>query len=215
MKGPHDLGGKSGYGPIPIGDDSVVFQRDWERRIWAMSRNNVTPGITIDWFRHGIECMVESDYANFSYFNKWCANMFMLLIDGETVTMDEAIAGHMTTPFPTAQTKTLTETLDHNRNANVDYSVETDIPPRFVVGNTVQTKTDIASNHNRLPGYASNARGTIIAHHGAHLLPDKGAQGIHVGEHLYTVSFSATELWGADANPLDTVTLELWESYFV
>lgn len=34
-------------------------------------------------------------------------------------------------------------------------------------------------------------------------------------EHLYTVVFKATTLWGQGANFLDDVTLDLWESYLV
>jgi nitrile hydratase len=57
--------------------------------------------------------------------------------------------------------------------------------------------------------------GQVIAHHGSHLFPDEGAHNRHVGQHLYTVSFTARELWGPDTNPRDSVTLELWESYLV
>ena len=66
--------------------------------------------------------------------------------------------------------------------------------------------------HTRLPAYARGCKGTIIAHHGGHLYPDAGALGEHVGEHLYTVEFSARELWGTNAP--DTVCLDLWEPYF-
>ena len=30
---------------------------------------------------------------------------------------------------------------------------------------------------------------------------------------LYTVRFTAPELWGPDANPRDSVSLDLWEPY--
>jgi nitrile hydratase len=56
--------------------------------------------------------------------------------------------------------------------------------------------------------------GSVIAHRGCHLLPDEGARGTHVGQHLYTVEFASSDLW-PEANPRDTVTLDLWESYFV
>ena len=58
-------------------------------------------------------------------------------------------------------------------------------------------------------------RGTVIAFHGCHALPDEDAKGKHVGDHLYTVSFGAAELWGPEANPRDTVTLDLWDSHLV
>jgi hypothetical protein len=79
----------------------------------------------------------------------------------------------------------------------------------------VRTHDRMPSGHTRLPRYARGASGTVIAHRGCHLLPDEGAKGREVGDHLYTVSFAAPELWGAEANPRDTVALDLWESYLV
>ncbi|MEO0917748.1 MAG: nitrile hydratase subunit beta, partial [Pseudomonadota bacterium] len=34
MDGPHDLGGKDGYGPIDVA--APPFRADWERRQWAL-----------------------------------------------------------------------------------------------------------------------------------------------------------------------------------
>lgn len=215
MDGIHDLGGKQGYGPIPIGDESRVFKHEWETRTWAMSRDGITPGITIDWFRHGLERMVPTDYLTFGYFNKWCANILMLLVDGEVVTMDEALKGHTDKQHAPAKAKSLNDVYAHNIKACIDFEMPTTTPARFTIGDTITTKPTIRADHTRLPAYARNATGTIITHHGTHPLPDKGAKGLHEGEHLYTVCFKATELWGDDASPNDTVTLELWDSYLV
>ena len=215
MDGVHDLGGKQGFGPIPIGDDSVAFKHEWEKRMWALARSGIAHGITIDWFRHGLERMVPTDYLSFPYFNKWCANYMMLMIDGGAITAQEAVTGHIAKPAAPAAPKTLQDVLAANSTANIDFEMETTQPTGFKIGDTIKTKRLIAADHTRLPAYARNATGTIIAHHGTHPLPDKGALGLHEGEHLYTVSFDATELWGEEANPRDTVTLELWESYFV
>ena len=102
-----------------------------------------------------------------------------------------------------------------NSNADVSFETEALTEPAFAVNQSVRTRRHMPSNHTRLPRYARDRRGTIIAHHGCHALPDEGAKGNHVGEHLYTVCFAAAELWGPEANPRDTVTLDLWESYLV
>ena len=215
MDGIHDLGGKEGFGPIPIGDDTP-FAHDWERRMWAMSRAGILPpGTTIDWFRHGVELLMPKDYMTYAYFNKWCTNHFMLQIDAGLTEVDEILSGHARNPGPPAPVLDLEAVLETNRKANTDFSTDPPAPPRFAVGDQVTTRSRMHSGHTRLPAYARAATGTVITHHGAHLLADKGAQGIHVGEHLYTVSFSAPELWGDAANARDTVTLDLWESYFV
>lgn len=215
MDGMHDLGGKEGFGPIPIGDDSVVFKHDWEQRMWALARSGIARGITIDWFRHGLERMVPTDYLTFAYFNKWCATYMMLLIDNGVITRQEAISGHIANPAANADPMSLDDVMQVNSRANIDFEMEELAPARYRVGDQVLTRSHTTSGHTRLPAYARNATGTIMAHHGTHPLPDQGALGHHVGEHLYTVTFSAAELWGDDANPRDSVSLELWESYFV
>ena len=72
----------------------------------------------------------------------------------------------------------------------------------------------MSSGHHRLPRYIRGHFGEIILYHGAHVFPDTNA--CFAGEnpqHLYTVRFSAEELWGGDASLRDTVTADLWESY--
>ncbi len=68
--------------------------------------------------------------------------------------------------------------------------------------------------HTRLPRYARGRTGVIERLHGAHVFPDSNAHGR--GEDprpLYTVRFTAQELWGEAADPRDGVRLDLWEPY--
>lgn len=213
----HDIGGKEGFGPIPIETGDAGFSHDWEERVWGLNLNLRANTGTIDWFRHGIELMVPKDYISFAYFNKWCADFFMLLIDAGYFTVDDVIKAASDPKIPRhgAEPPSVSEILEDYRNRNTDFSVTPDSDPRFKVGDSVQTQRFAHSGHSRLPAYARDRKGTIITYHGAHLLADKGAKNNHVGEHLYTVSFTAPELWGPDADPRDTVTLELWESYLV
>ena len=215
MDGIHDLGGKEGYGPVPVTTGDAPFDHDWERRMWGLAREGLVHSMTIDWFRHGLELMVPGDYLTYSYFQKWATNYLMLFADDGLATLDEIAAGHVADPAAPAAPKTTAEVIEQVRAACTDFSTAADTPPRFAVGGMVRTLTQGTAPHTRLPGYARGRTGTVIAHHGAHLLPDAGAQGRHVGDHLYTVSFTARELWGAEAHAADTVTLELWESYLV
>ncbi len=217
MDGIHDLGGMQGFGPVPVKAGDAPFRdlADWEKRMWALARSGLAAGITIDWFRHGLERMVPADYLRFGYFNKWCANYLMLLLDNGTITMADVGRGHVEDPDPPAEARTLGDTLGITRAAAISFATAPAADPAFAVGQAVRTQRRMASDHTRLPRYARDARGSVIAHHGAHLLPDEGAKGNHVGDHLYTVAFAATELWGPDADPRDSVTLDLWERYLV
>ncbi|SLN28563.1 Low-molecular weight cobalt-containing nitrile hydratase subunit beta [Roseovarius albus] len=213
----HDLGGKEGFGPIPIKSGDAGFSHEWERRMWALNLNLRGNTGSIDWFRHGLELMVPKDYITYAYFHKWCANILMLLIDAGYFTVEDAAkaAKNLRNQDPTGKAPSVTELLENYRIRNTDFTVTLDTLPRFALGDAVQTKRFAHSGHSRLPAYARNRQGKVITYHGAHLLADDGAKGNHLGEHLYTVSFAAPELWGLDADPRDTVTLELWESYFV
>jgi hypothetical protein len=56
--------------------------------------------------------------------------------------------------------------------------------------------------------------GTIVMEHGCHVFPDSHAHGKgEAPQWLYTVRFAGTELWGADADPTLSVTVDAWESY--
>jgi nitrile hydratase subunit beta len=68
--------------------------------------------------------------------------------------------------------------------------------------------------HTRLPQYVRGHLGTIELNHGCHVFPDTNALG--KGEDpqwLYTVRFDGPELWGKDADPTLSVSVDAWESY--
>jgi hypothetical protein len=85
---------------------------------------------------------------------------------------------------------------------------------RFSVGDRVRTKVDNPDGHTRIPTYMRGRQGRVEAIPGEFLFSDAEAKGIrNVRQPLYTVAFSATELWGSDADPNQTVAADLYESY--
>ncbi len=215
MDGIHDLGGMQGFGPVPVEAGDAPFAFEWERRMWGIARSGVARGITIDWFRYGLELMVPKDYLSFRYFEKWCANYLMLLVDNGELAMDEVVAGRAGSRGDPAPPLGVDAVLERNRAGCVSFAVACGTAPGFRPGDRVGTVAHGHAGHIRLPRYARGRTGTVAAHHGAHAVPDEGAVGRTVGEHLYTVAFSATDLWGDGANPRDDVTLDLWERYLV
>ena len=92
--------------------------------------------------------------------------------------------------------------------------------PKFKVGQEVRTinyspNKNIIGGHTRLPIYARGKKGKVILHHKGHVLPDASAHDLGDSpEHLYTVEFLSTELWGdKDGNQKDFICIDLWESY--
>ncbi len=87
-------------------------------------------------------------------------------------------------------------------------------PPRFTVGEQVRTVLMHPSGHTRLPRYAREKTGRIEAVRGGFVFPDANAHGKgEAPEWLYTVVFEARTLWGKDADPKATVSIDAFESY--
>ena len=68
--------------------------------------------------------------------------------------------------------------------------------------------------HTRLPRYARGKVGTIERDHGVYIFPDTVAHDFgEKRQHVYSVRFTARELWGDAASPLDSVYLDMWDDY--
>ncbi len=214
MDGIHDLGGKLGYGPVDVNEPEEPFHADYEGRIWGMTRTAKAPGITIDWWRHIRELIGKDDYLNRSYFDSWAQTHIASMIDGGVFTFAELESGKSETP-PLGQVETTDYdgVLALNKTMAFRFDAPVDSKPAFKVGQSVVTNAKGHAGHTRLPEYARAKRGLILSYRGAHIFADDSAKGDEWAQHLYTVSFSATELWGDGANEKDSVSLDLWEDY--
>jgi hypothetical protein len=73
--------------------------------------------------------------------------------------------------------------------------------------------------HTRLPRYVRGQVGTVTLVHGCHVFADRhaatapGAPFDDRPEWLYTVVFDGRDLWGADAEPGTSVSVDAWEPY--
>lgn len=213
MDGPHDLGGRDGFGPIDV--DAPPFRHEWEQRQWALSKNVPLEGGTIDWWRHGIENMDAGTYLTIAYFEKWCLNELAHRVDQGMFTLDEATSGRAAALGPSAQPNSLDDARERLRANNTNFLRTAKNPPTFAVGDSVKTTPYPIAGHSRLPAYARGKSGTIHRLRGAYPDPTEGAKGNDVPTHLYTVEFAATELWGPDQNPVDTVLVDVFEGDLV
>ncbi|MEL6119766.1 MAG: nitrile hydratase subunit beta [Pseudomonadota bacterium] len=215
MDGIHDLGGKQGFGSITVTEDEPAFPEAWEGRAYGLVQSVGDPGSTIDWFRHIVELMPPAAYLTEPYFQKWQYVQIIELIQAGKLSMDEVLSGQASKPGNPASKRSLDKVLAIIHDKNHSFEHEIDAGPAFALNQRVHTKRHMTAGHTRLPAYARDSLGDVIAHHGSHALPDAGARGEEKAEHLYTVRFTAAELWGDEANPNDDVTLDLWESYLV
>ena len=193
MNGVHDMGGMQGMGPIQYEKDEPVFHAGWEKRVFAMDRAMAAwLKWNIDAWRHDIETLPPADYLRFSYYEKWFTALEKRVVSYDLVTKDRA--------------------REFNRGlpSNKDPST----PPLFQVGQRVRARNINPPGHTRLPRYARGKTGLIVLDHGVYAFPDTNSQ--YLGEkrqHVYSVQFTAPELWGEGASPRDSIFVDMWDDY--
>lgn len=214
MNGPHDLGGRHGFGPVTPEDESIRFHSDWEKRALGVTLAAGALGYwNLDASRHARECLPPATYLGASYYEIWVRALETLLQSAGEVSEAELTARHAHTPGLRSERCLTPEAVPRVLSAGGPTD-RTGPEPRFVVGDAVRTRNHQPSSHTRLPAYARGANGTVTAIHGCHVYPDSNArfEG-DAPQPLYTVRFSATELYGADADPTLSVSIDAWEPY--
>ena len=91
-----------------------------------------------------------------------------------------------------------------------------DVPAvaKFRAGERVRARNISPVGHTRLPRYARGKQGTIVRDYGVFVFNDGLVAGLRPKpQHLYSVRFTARELWGADAPAADSVYLALWDDH--
>ena len=93
--------------------------------------------------------------------------------------------------------------------------VDVTVAPKAKSGDQIVARNVHPAGHTRLPRYVRGKRGTIDRDHGVFVFPDTSAYGPgDTPQHLYSVWFSAQEVWGEGASKDDRVYLDLWDDYF-
>jgi hypothetical protein len=196
VNGAHDMGGAHGFGPVVAELDEPWFHAEWERRVFAMVIALGTGGQwNIDASRFAREDRPPAEYLGKSYFELWLAGL-------------ERLLGERGYPSKVLAAEDVPATLARGGPASRPSSRE----PRFAAGDRVRTRNTHPHTHTRLPRYARDKVGTVELVHGTHVFPDSNAR--FAGEDpqwLYTVRFTAHELWGTDAP--DSVSIDAFEPY--
>ena len=222
MDGPHDLGGKQGFGKVDYEPDEPTFHESWEARVFGMVQGGalMRAGVvhSTDQFRHAIERSRPGAYLTHGYYGRWLGGLENLLVESGVLATEDVDAkvvalGGNPNDLVAAQPSSTPDRIDY-LPLQVNAAREVPDPPRFVVGQRVRTRRYGVPGHTRLPAYARDRVGTIVGWHAGWVYPDSNAHGF--GEdpkHLYTVEFSSVELWGDEAEPGVAVNVDLFEPY--
>ena len=211
MNGIHDLGGMDGF-TLPERDQDFPLREEWEREVWGMFfALNGVPGAGGG--RNYIERLPPALYLRLPYFAKWLYARETALIESGVVSPEElANPDGPVSPYPVpADFRPLTPAqVVANVQRDSSTLLGVDVPARFAAGDSVLARNEHPEWHTRSPRYVRGHRGTIVKLHGPHRLLDKPPADAGP-QHLYTVAFSARELWGARGHENDTIHVELWE----
>ena len=215
MNGVHDMGGMHGMGPVNPEQDEPVFHAPWESRIYAMTRAiRALRKWTIDNDRHALEQLPPADYLRMSYYERWLTRLPVQLVRHGVVTREEMESGKAA-PNSTKGTPAFTiATANRWLNRGIASSHDPKVRPLFKVGQRVRARNMHPTGHTRLPRYARGKLGVVDRDNGVYVFPDTNAHGNgEKRQHVYSVRFSARELWGPAASPRDSVYLDMWDDY--
>jgi len=213
MNGVHDMGGMHGFGAVTDEPEGTPFHEAWEGRVHAMTLASPTRD-NIDAGRHQRELIPPAEYLAMTYYEKWFRSLSERLVTQGLATADELAAGRASAGSPRGEPRLRAAEVALAMTQPASYVREAAGPPLFTPGDRVRCRALNPTGHTRLPRYARGHVGEVVRWHGAHVFPDANAAGR--GEdphHLYTVRFSAQELWGEAAGPRDSVRMDLWEPY--
>jgi nitrile hydratase subunit beta len=219
MNGAHDLGGMHGFGPVVAEPDEPVFHAEWERRAFGLTlAMGAWRRWNLDMSRSMREQMAPAEYLATSYYEHWIFGLERLLVKHGFVQPDELARARRGEPAPgpadvqdgALHAENVPRMLRNRRAARLDDPV----PPRFQVGDAVLARNMHPLGHTRLPRYVRGRRGTVAIDHGVFMFPDTHAAGEGPKpQHVYSVTFTARELWGPSAPARDTVYVDLWDDY--
>jgi nitrile hydratase len=168
----------------------------------------------LDAFRHAIELLSAAEYLRMSYYERWFAAMIGKLQSSGELTESEIRSGHAAAGAPRSIPCVTAATVKASilRRGSARSSAEA--APRFKQGQAVRARNMHPTGHTRLPRYVRSKSGVVLEDRGIFVFPDTRAhmQG-DKPQHLYSVRFSARELFGDQASCRDAVILDLWDDY--
>lgn len=224
MNGVHDIGGTDGLGPVPFSKEEPVWRAEWERTAFGMFAMPFRAGFFgVDSFRHAVEKLHPAVYLMTPYYQHWMHSAEHhgvakgILDPAEIEERTRYYLENPDAPLPEREDPELLEFVDAVVKAGVPAGREVEQAPAFAVGDQVTVTDSSPFGHTRKARYVRGKTGEIVLAHGAFVYPDSaGTGGDEAPEHVYTVRFTNTELWGEDtAEPNGSVYIDVFEPYIV
>ena len=204
-------------------EDEPVFHDRWEAiAIYTIANHMMRQGVirNVDQFRHGIERIDPVAYLTHGYYGRWLGGVENLLTEAGVLEAEQMAAavearGGSRDDLVAARPRETSGSGSASRTAPGAGRDRWPDAPRFSVGELVRTAATSVSGHTRLPG--------LRARSGRHHRPSARAAGCirtpmpMAGASSRSICIAcaskAAELWGEEAEPGQSVCLDLFESY--
>ena len=86
----NDVGGMSGFPPVPEEPDEPPFHADWEAHVFALNGALIKRGVyNLDEFRDAQERLPVQEYLAASYYERWFAAITTLLREKGVVAAED------------------------------------------------------------------------------------------------------------------------------
>ncbi len=215
MNSVHDLGGMDGFGRVDPETDEPIFHAEWEKRVFGMFPATLfLRYFNLDEMRHAIERMGSTNYLTTTYYEHWLHAFEMLLVEKGVLTEAELESGHAASSTDPDRDILTPESAHALAVGGGSTRIDAEVAPKFRVGDRIRAKNIHPMGHTRLPRYTRGKVGEIIEDHGVFIFADAHARGEGASpQHVYSVRFSARELFGADAPSKDSVVADLWDDH--
>ena len=216
MNGVHDMGGMHGMGPLEREAREPVFHHPWEGRIYAITRvmRERDGAWCLDAHRHGIERIPAAEYLRMTYYEKWVDLVARTVVEAGQATPAEVDGQQAPQRAPGATPKVSAAAVPSMVDLRATSRRDAPATAHFKAGHRVRARNMHPTGHTRLPRYVRGKTGEVVVDRGVHLFPDSHAHGRGENpQHLYSVRFTARELWGDAASARDSVYLDLWDPY--
>ena len=215
MNGIHEMGVMQDMGPIERENNEPVFHARWEARIFALRRAmRPWPKYNGKSSRYHIELIPPEEQLRLSYYARFVASFSELLVEGGFLTTEEIVKGKPVRRSPKAVPPLKAEQVPEFLAKGASSRREIAVAPLFKTGQSVRARNINPLGHTRLPRYARGKRGTVDLDHGVFVFNDSNVAGLgEKPQHVYSVRFSARELWGEQASPRDSVYIDMWDDF--
>ena len=224
MVGPHDIGGRRGYGSLRIVADEPPLTAAWHGDVVGLTITTMARGLYgVDVWRAHQEELHPLVYDDLPYFERWLYSVERCLADAGVLSEEEIeqrvqeLAESPDAPLPRREDPEFVSAIKTLIAEGAPIVHDAPAPPRFAPGDKVRLRRiridRRGEQHTRLPSYAQGKSGEVARVNPAQNLPDLMVQrGEARPEHTYVVRMLATDVWH-DAEAHATVCVDVWESY--